>query len=134
MKLDWSSGALAQGLACYGSARYFQAHEHWETVWLVIGEPEKSFLQALIQIAAAFHHLQAGNRAGAISLLGKAHRRLSICAPVFGGIAISPLRAAIAQCLTALESGAPAPRIPQIMPIDLADELSAWPEPPSTQR
>ena len=63
MPLDWSCGALAEGLQCYESGEFFLAHEHWEGVWLNCEEPEKTFLQALIQITAAFHHLQRKNRA-----------------------------------------------------------------------
>jgi len=45
-------------------------------VWLAVQEPEKTFLQGLIQIAAAFYHLQRGNCAGTVSLLQSALRRL----------------------------------------------------------
>jgi hypothetical protein len=44
-------------------------------------EPEKSFLQALIQITAAIHHLPVGSSAGAVSLL----RRLELCPAFLGG-------------------------------------------------
>ena len=69
MSLNWKSGELADGLGCYRRAEFFLAHEHWEIVWLRLDEPEKSFLQALIQTTAAFHHLQTGNSTGAASLL-----------------------------------------------------------------
>ena len=42
MLLDWSSGALAEGLECYGTGKHFEAHEHWESVWLKSEEPEKT--------------------------------------------------------------------------------------------
>jgi hypothetical protein len=117
---DWRYGALAEGLACYRREEFFLAHEHWESVWLTLEEPEKSFLQALIQVAAAFHHLQAGNSAGAVSLLRRALRRLEACLPCFGGIAIPPLCSEISACLRAIESGAaPTPKTyPQICPAD----------------
>ena len=70
--LDWQSGELKKGLACYRRKQYFEAHEHWELVWLQLQEPEKSFLQAVIQTTAAFHHVQAGNGIGAASLLRRA--------------------------------------------------------------
>jgi len=79
MVLDWTQGALADGLACYRRNEFFLCHEHWEMVWLQCQEPEKSFLQALIQITAAFHHWQNGNSRGAVSLLRKALRRLQLC-------------------------------------------------------
>jgi predicted metal-dependent hydrolase len=76
MSLDWNHGALLEGLRCFHSGAFFEAHEHWESVWLMTEEPEKTFLQGLIQVAAAFHHFQRGNCAGTISLLRSALRRL----------------------------------------------------------
>ena len=55
--LDWTQGNLFAGLRCFHSGAFFEAHEHWESVWLAAQEPEKTFLQGLIQIAAAFYHL-----------------------------------------------------------------------------
>ena len=92
MSLDWQSGALAEGLRCYCNAEFWNAHEHWESVWLRLKEPEKSFLQALIQTTAAFHHVQTGNMRGAVSLLSKALRRFESCPPTFGGIDLAQLR------------------------------------------
>ena len=46
MALDWSCGALAEGLRCYRNEEFFLAHEHWEAIWLHCEEPEKTFLQA----------------------------------------------------------------------------------------
>ena len=92
MSFDWSSGALAEGLECYRKQEFFLAHEHWEGVWLNCTEPEKTFLQALIQVTAAFHHLQRSNRAGAESLLRSALRRLERYSTEYGGIAVETLR------------------------------------------
>ena len=69
MSLDWTHGDLFEGLRCFHSGAFFEAHEHWESVWLAAQEPEKTFLQGLIQVAASFHHFQRGNCAGTISLL-----------------------------------------------------------------
>lgn len=114
MPLDWTSGALAEGLQCYRSREFFLAHEHWESVWLSLEEPEKSFLQALIQTAAAFHHLNAGNPAGAASLLRKSLRRLELCPASFAGIVTGPLCGQVRNWLHALEQGAA--RLPANVP------------------
>lgn len=103
MSLDWTSGALAEGLRCYRNSEFFLAHEHWEGVWLTLQEPEKSFLQALIQTAAAFHHLNAGNPAGTASLLRRSLRRLEVCPAFFGGIATGPLCCDLREWLRALD-------------------------------
>lgn len=116
MPLDWSSGALAEGLACYRNSEFFLAHEHWEGVWLKLEEPEKSFLQALIQTAAAFHHLNAGNPKGTVSLLRRSLRRLELCHASFGGIATGRLCGDTREWLQALERGTSAlpARFPEI--------------------
>jgi hypothetical protein len=118
--LDWKSGALAEGLRCYGNAEYFVAHEHWESVWLGLDEPEKSFLQALIQTTAAFYHLNTENRVGAASLLRRALRRLDMCSAEFGGVDVVSLKEAVGAWLGALENGnRTMPEVaPRIRPVD----------------
>jgi uncharacterized protein len=120
--LDWNCGALAEGLICYGRAEFFLAHEPWQIDWLTLEEPEKSFLQALIQITAGFHHLQAGNSLGAVSLLRRALRRLELYPSCFGGITVTSLYTEVCEWLRVIEteaSSVPA-TFPQICPIELA--------------
>ena len=116
MLLDWSSGALAEGLECYKTGKHFEAHEHWEGVWLKSEEPEKTFLQALIQITAAFHHLQQRNLRGAASLLRRALRKLDAFPNPYGGVEVEALREGLREWLRALDEaagaiGLPIPRI-----------------------
>jgi uncharacterized protein len=105
MMLDWSSGALAEGLRCYRSGEFFEAHEHWELVWLECDEPEKTFLQSLIQVSAAFHHLRRGNRVGARSLLTRALGRLEGYPDRFGGVEVAGLRESVRGWLLAMDAG-----------------------------
>ena len=103
--LDWTSGPLAEGLHCYRTGQFFEAHEHWELVWLTLAQPEKSFLQALVQISAAFHHLGRGNRTGAISLLTRSLRRLDASPTIFGCIDVESLRKHVRNWIEALREG-----------------------------
>jgi hypothetical protein len=103
MNLDWNLGALGDGLRCYESQEFFLAHEHWESVWLKCEEPERSFVQALIQMAGAFHHLQRDNSRGAASMLKKALRRLEPYPAIFQSVLVEPLRAEAGALLKALE-------------------------------
>jgi predicted metal-dependent hydrolase len=66
-------------------------------------EPEKSFLQALIQLASAFHHLQNNNSQGAVSLLMKAQLRLELCPALFEGVEVTLLRAEVSTWLQLLK-------------------------------
>jgi predicted metal-dependent hydrolase len=112
MSLDWNRGALTEGLRCYEKGEFFLAHEHWEGIWLQCDEPEKTFLQALIQIAAAFHHLQRKNFRGAASLLRAALRRLEPFPAAFGGIEVEAVRESVRDWLKALDQDDPSPRLP----------------------
>lgn len=118
-ELDWRNGALATGLSCYRKGEFFEAHEHWEAVWLAQGEPLKSFLQAVIQVTAACHHVQRGNPVGAVSLLTRSLHRLESCPAHFGGLDVVQLRTDIAQALQLPKSEHPTDAIspPRIDPI-----------------
>lgn len=60
---------LKQGLDEFNTGRFWHAHEAWETIWLESGDPDlRRFLQGLIQIAAAYHHVQRGTIRGAVRL------------------------------------------------------------------
>jgi uncharacterized protein len=105
MKLTWNEGELGEGLRCYRAQEFFAAHEHWECVWLRSKEPEKTFLQALIQVAAAFHHLQHGNPGGTRSLLHRARLRLERYPECFRGIDVASLCKEIDEWLQLLKVG-----------------------------
>jgi hypothetical protein len=106
MPLDWSSGGLAAGLACYRNQEFFAAHEHWEDVWNQLADPEKSFLQGLIQVTVAMHHYQHANLAGAQSLLQRALVRFDRCPRGFAGVDVASLGGEIRAWLNALETQA----------------------------
>ena len=105
MKLIWTEGELGEGLRCYRAQEFFAAHEHWECVWLRSKEPEKTFLQGLIQVAAAFHHLQRGNPRGTRSLLYRARLRLERYPESFRGIDVASLCKEIDEWLQVLKAG-----------------------------
>jgi predicted metal-dependent hydrolase len=104
MELDWSCGDLADGLRLYEAGEFFAAHESWELVWLRTSQPEKGFLQGLIQVTAAFHHVQRGNPKGTRLLLQAALMRLDSLPDNFGGICVAPLRDDIRSRLADLEA------------------------------
>jgi uncharacterized protein len=109
MKFDWTEGALAEGLAHYRAGEFFAAHESWESLWLVAQEPEKMFLQGLIQVTAAFHHLQRNNPVGAARLFARALLRLERYPAAFGSVSVTVLCGDIREWIRALELGAPPP-------------------------
>jgi len=85
------------GLTHFNSRRFFEAHEIWEEIWLVEAEPEKTFLQGLIQLAAAYHHYGRGNPDGTESLLASGIVKLSRFPEHHHGLSIGELRATAKQ-------------------------------------
>ena len=111
MEFDWTQGGLAEGLRRYNAGDYFTAHEAWETIWLEAHEPDKTFLQGLIQVTAAFHHLQRNNPLGTGRLLQAALRRLEPYPPGFGGISVTVLCGDIREQIQAMNSTGPSPEL-----------------------
>jgi predicted metal-dependent hydrolase len=59
---------------CWNGERFFDAHETLEPRWIATRDRG---LRGLIQLAAAFHHLQRGNLVGAKTTLERAISGLS---------------------------------------------------------
>jgi predicted metal-dependent hydrolase len=106
------------GLEAFNSGHFYEAHEHWEEVWLETRNPEKMFLQGLIQVAAAYHHYSRENNLGCRNLLRAGLLKLEGCPPESWGLAIEPLRTSVRQWLVPLHAGESPNglRIPRIQP------------------
>ena len=105
-----------KGLDAFNSAHFFDAHELWEEVWLETSNPEKMFLQGLIQVAAAFHHYSKANCRGCRNLLQAGLTKLDQFPQAHFGLAVEPLRASVRLWLAVLETGENLkdPEIPRI--------------------
>ena len=68
--------ALAAGVHHFNTHRFWDAHESWEQIWLKSTGDEKTFLQGLIQLAAAYHHVQRGTFRGGVRLFDAAFSKL----------------------------------------------------------
>jgi uncharacterized protein len=112
-------GAFHRGIEEFNERRFFEAHEVWEELWLASAEPDKTFLQGIIQIAAAFHHHLRDNNRGACSLLQAGLRRVKPFPADHFGIDLESLRSQSIAWIAVLTSGNPVPHalsIPQIVP------------------
>jgi predicted metal-dependent hydrolase len=98
-------GRYHRGLEAFNSGQFYEAHEHWEEVWLETANPEKMFLQGLIQVAAAFHHHSRANRQGTQNLLLAGLLKLDRFPEIHGGLEIETLRRAVREWLAALDAG-----------------------------
>lgn len=53
-------GRFDRAVVLFNHGAYFEAHEDWEVLWLEARGAERRWLQALIQLAAAFVHYERG--------------------------------------------------------------------------
>jgi hypothetical protein len=94
-----------RGVSHFNAREFFEAHEVWEEIWLVESEPERTFLQGIIQIAAAFHHYGRANPDGAESLLAAGIVKLSRFPAHHRGLAIEDLRASAKRWARSIGEG-----------------------------
>ena len=66
-----------EGIQLFNQGQFFDCHEVLEEVWLEVPGDQKKFLQGLIQVAVAFHHLRHKNPRGARRLLAAGVEKLS---------------------------------------------------------
>jgi len=94
-----------QGIEQFNAHKFFEAHETWEEIWLHAKEPEKTFLQGIIQISAAFHHYGRGNHSGLRSLLNAGLKKIAGFPASYKNIELEALRDAARHWAAALASG-----------------------------
>ena len=80
------TSTLLRGIERFNAHEFWHAHEEWERAWLQTGGDEKLFLQGLIQLAAAYHHVQRGTFRGGVRLFDAALRRLAAFPPGYAGV------------------------------------------------
>jgi predicted metal-dependent hydrolase len=81
-----SGGPYARGIELFNAREFWHAHEAWEEHWLNASGEEKTFLQGLIQLAAAYHHVQRGTFRGGVRLFDAAFAKLEPFADGYANI------------------------------------------------
>lgn len=66
------------GIDLYNAGEFHAAHDAWEERWMdEAGPREKLFLQAMIQSAVAFHHLEIGRPGAAREMYRRAREKFA---------------------------------------------------------
>lgn len=82
---------LQLGADRFNAKQFFEAHEAWEEVWLDSARELRHFYQGLIQVAAAFVHLQRNEYPGTVKLLHEGLRKIEAYPPVTLGVDLAAL-------------------------------------------
>ncbi|GAB4138288.1 DUF309 domain-containing protein [Thermopirellula anaerolimosa] len=91
---------LERGIIAFNRGEFFEAHEIWESAWLGSQGPVRDFLQGLIQVSVALHHLSRGNLHGARSLLERAAAHFEGLPSPCHGIHCEELLLVAKRCVT----------------------------------
>jgi hypothetical protein len=94
-----------EGVALFNGARYWHAHEAWETLWRAAGDADRDFYQGLIQVAAGLLHLQRRNARGARNKLLEGVARLRPYEPVHHGVFVNELVGRADRLVGELDAG-----------------------------
>ena len=77
---------VTEAIRLFNDRYFFEAHEVLEELWKQEHGESRLFLQGLIQLCAAFHHVQNGNLVGAITLLERGAEKMRRYRPGYLGI------------------------------------------------
>ena len=95
---------FARGITLFNSRRFWEAHEVWEGIWQNHPEDGRFFIQALIQLAAAYHQLLRKIYRGFVIHMRRARERLELFPATFLGIDVNDLLASIDRSLEAVNA------------------------------
>lgn len=99
------------GIDLYNDREFHAAHDAWEGRWMgPVGPQEKLFLQAMIQSAVAFHHLDIGRPGAARRMYQMAKEKFErLGTKIFMSLDLDEYQAQLDHSLDWLTSG-PDPR------------------------
>jgi uncharacterized protein len=95
--------ALRKAALLFNHHLFFEVHEVLEAQWRVEHDPPRLFLQGLIQVAVAFHHLERRNFRGAVSLLHDGLEKIVPHRPAFLGVEVQEFVARLIACYEELQ-------------------------------
>jgi uncharacterized protein len=99
------------GIDLYNAGEFHAAHDAWEERWMgEVGPREKLFLQAMIQSAVAFHHLEIGRPGAARRMYQMAKEKLArLDTSIYMSLDLEDYQSQLDRALSWLSSG-PDPR------------------------
>ena len=79
------------GVEQFNQGQFYACHDTLEALWMEATEPQKTFYQAILQIAVALYHLGNANVRGACILLGEGTNKLGRYPQSYAGIDVDEL-------------------------------------------
>ena len=103
---------MEAGRGAFNRGEFYDAHEHWEDVWNEADDPDRRWIQGLIQVATGLHKVSGDKRGPARTLLEKALAKLADAPAAFSGYDVATLKREAEEALATLVRGQlPDPRV-----------------------
>ncbi len=84
--------AIEEGKRFFNEQRFWESHETLESVWKTTTGNERSLVQGIILVAAAFVHLQKNQKSICLSIFQRALKKLDVSISEYHGIDIENLK------------------------------------------
>lgn len=92
---DEENKAYLHAIKLFNSKYFWECHEVLEEIWLIKQAPFKTFLQGIIQAAAAFYHVLGENPKGTLKLAQDSLAKLDHFEAYEGGLNVEELRSSL---------------------------------------
>jgi hypothetical protein len=108
------SDTVQAGLVRFRARDFLAAHDAWEEGWRTAPGAERHLLQALVQLAAAFHQWTRSKPGGAATLFSRARGHLQAIPSALLGVDVSELELELEAWEEAAARGDEAPSAPAL--------------------
>ena len=111
MEADEKTRLMAEGRACFLRGEFYEAHEHWEAVWDEADDPERRWIQGMIQVATGLHKVTRGRSDIGLGLFRRALDKLRDAPPSLHGVDLAGMIADARAATAEIDAGGrPDPR------------------------
>ena len=98
-----------RGVILFNQREFYRCHDQFEELWHEAIDPDRQFLQGILQIAVGLYHLGNGNGRGARILVGEGIGRLTDYLPDYADLRVDCLLESARALLTRLQQAADEP-------------------------
>ncbi|MEM9154544.1 MAG: DUF309 domain-containing protein [Cyanobacteria bacterium P01_F01_bin.33] len=96
--------AFNTAIAQFNEQQFYACHDTLEALWIEAMEPQRTFLQGVLQLAVGYYHLLNQNWRGATILLGEGLSRLDYYCPEYLSVDVAALVRTSRDNLAALQA------------------------------
>jgi predicted metal-dependent hydrolase len=100
-----TNAAYLRGIELFNNREFWEAHEAWEEIWLVVDGVQSDFLQGLIQCSAALLKYSRDEAAPAQRLYKTAKEKLDRCPDFYMGLNVREFQRAMAIAFQPIING-----------------------------